>query len=151
MDIKAIAQHQRLSSRRSRLVINMVRGKMVNEAITILRFSPSKPAKTVLKLLNSAIANAQHNFSLKSENLKIVRITADNGPVLKRHMPRAHGSASLIRKPLTHIAIYLQDQASDAKVKKEKIAKKETTSAQKINKKKPDTKEKKSIKLPFKK
>lgn len=142
MEIKATAQHQRLSSRRSRLVVNMIRGKMVKDAIAILQFEDSKPAKSVLKLLKSAIANAEHNHSLKSDNLKIAKIIANNGPVLKRHMPRAHGSASLIRKPLTHIAIYLEDQVVD---------KKEVDKKKKETKKVTDTKSKKSIKLPFKK
>lgn len=124
MEIKATAKYLRLSSTKTRRVIDLVRGKPVKDALDILQFSNQKPAHYIIKVLNSAIANAKHNHDMKEEELMIKKITADKGPVLKRWRPRAFGRANLIRKPLTHIRLVLE--GPDKKTKKS-TAKKDTS------------------------
>lgn len=97
-----------MSSRKVRLVIDLIRGARVEKAQTQLRFANKLAAEPVLKLLNSAIANAVHNFQLNKDDLKITSITADEGPILDRWHPRAHGRAMPIRKRSTHISITLE-------------------------------------------
>lgn len=97
-----------MSSRKVRLVIDLIRGARVEKAQTQLRFANKLAAEPVLKLLNSAIANAVNNFQLNKDDLKITSITADEGPILDRFHPRAHGRAMPIRKRSTHISIILE-------------------------------------------
>ena len=123
MEIKASVRHLRMSPRKVRLVIDMIRGKHVTEALDILAFCNKWAKRPVIKLLNSVIANAKHNFNLENENLYIKTIKADGGPMLKRWRPRAFGRASTIRKRTTHIEIVLDELA---KPKSESLTKKET-------------------------
>ena len=111
MEIKAIARHIRMSPRKVRLVIDLIRGMDVFRAQTQLKFMKKSASEPVLKLLNSAIANAQHNFQVDASSLVIKTITADGGPVLRRWMPRAFGKATPIRKPTTHISIILEEKS----------------------------------------
>lgn len=122
MQVKAKARFIRMSSRKVRLVIDLIRGANVVKAQTQLRFANKAAAEPVLKLLNSAIANAEHNFHLKKEDLIIAAITADEGPILDRWHPRAHGRANPIRKRSTHIAITLEDIAKKVIEKKEAVS-----------------------------
>lgn len=110
MEVKAKACYIRMSPRKIRLVVNVVRGMNVETAKIQLRFMKKVAAQPVLKLLDSAVANAEHNFQLKRENLFIKSIVADQGPTLKRWRPRAFGRAGMIRKRSTHIKIVLDDQ-----------------------------------------
>ncbi len=124
-----------MSPRKVRLVVNVVRGLSVTDAQNQLRFMNKAAAKPVLKLINSALANAEHNNNLKAENLFVETITADGGPTLKRFKPRAHGRATPIRKRTTHITVVLSDGKDDKvakvsktpKVSKEKKQKNEET------------------------
>lgn len=109
MQVKAHARHIRMSPRKVRLVIDLIRGARVEKAQTQLRFANKAAAEPVLKLLNSAIANAVNNFQLNKDDLKIVSIMANEGPILDRWHPRAHGRAMPIRKRSTHISIILED------------------------------------------
>lgn len=109
MQVKAHARHIRMSPRKVRLVIDLIRGARVEKAQTQLRFANKAAAEPVLKLLNSAIANAINNFQLNKDDLKIVSIMANEGPILDRWHPRAHGRAMPIRKRSTHISIILED------------------------------------------
>jgi len=106
---KAIAKYIRISSRKVRIVIDLIRGKKVNDALAILRFTPKAAAPVVEKLLRSAIANAENNLDLNRDNLYVAEVYANQGPSLKRFMPRAKGSASPILKRSSHITIVLDE------------------------------------------
>ena len=100
-----------MSPRKVRLVIDAVRGKSVKDADIRLSLMKKDAASPVLKLLRSAVANAEHNFKLSSDSLYIKTITADGGPTLKRARPRAFGRSAPIRKRTTHLSIVIADRA----------------------------------------
>lgn len=110
MEVKAILRHLRMAPRKVRLIVDAVRGLGVAEAETRLKFIQREAARPVLKLLQSAVANAEHNFKLDREKLFIRTIVADAGTTLKRSRPRAMGRAAPIRKRTTHISIVLSDE-----------------------------------------
>lgn len=111
---KAIAKYIRISPRKVRIVINLIRGKQVDEALAILQFTPKAASPVVAKVLNSAIANAENNPPyLNRDNLYVAEIYADQGPTLKRFMPRAKGSASSILKRSSHITVILDEVKED--------------------------------------
>lgn len=103
----AVARYIRLSSRKVKVVVDLIRGKSVNEAAAILEFTPKAASEPVLKLLNSAIANAENNMDLSRDTLYVAEVYANQGPTMKRYRPRAHGRASRIRKRSSHITIIL--------------------------------------------
>ncbi len=107
MDVHANLRHLRMSPRKVRLVVNTIRGLSVAAAETRLNFLPKLAAQPVLKLLRSAVANAEHNFKLDKKDLFVRHIVADGGPTLKRFRPRAFGRAAPIRKRTTHISLIL--------------------------------------------
>lgn len=111
MESSAILRHLRMSPRKVRLVIDVVRGMPVPAARAQLRFMKKAAAQPVLKLLDSAVANAKQKHELAADALKIASITADGGPVLKRWQPRAMGRATPIRKRTTHVKIILKPLA----------------------------------------
>lgn len=115
MEIKAKARFIRISPRKVRLIIDLIRGMNVREALTQLKFLRKDAVLPVRKLIESAIANAEHNFKLKKENLYIKKITADEDPTLHRWQPRARGRATPIRKRTCHLTVIL-----DEKIKNEK-------------------------------
>lgn len=98
-----------MSPRKIRLVIDMIRGKKVADALDILDFSARWAKKPVAKLLKSAVANAEHNFKLQKENLIVKAIKADGGPMMKRWTPRAFGRATPVRQRTSHISIILDE------------------------------------------
>ena len=104
MEARAIARYVRVSPRKARMVIDLIRGKKVLRAREILQFSDRNVAEVVEKCLNSAIANAERE-GMKADNLVVKATYADEGPTLKRFRPRAKGSASRIRKRSCHITI----------------------------------------------
>lgn len=106
----AIARYIRISSRKVKIVIDLIRGKSVSEAEAILRFTPKAASEPVLKLLKSAVANAENNSNLPADGLYVAEVYANQGPTLKRYRPRAQGRATHIRKRTSHITIIL-DQA----------------------------------------
>lgn len=110
MEAKANLRYVRLSPRKARLVVDMVRGKGVQDALNILRFSPQKAAGIVFQLVGSAIANAEQKGVADVDRLYIKSIAVDQGPVLKRFMPRAQGRATRIRKPTSHITVVLNEK-----------------------------------------
>jgi large subunit ribosomal protein L22 len=110
MESKAKLSFARLSARKTRLVVDMVRGKGIQEALTILRFSPQPSAKVVSKLLSSAVANAEQKGVSDVDRLYVKTICVDGGPALKRFLPRAMGRASKIRKPTSHISVVLDER-----------------------------------------
>ena len=124
MEVKAKAKHMKMSARKIRLVIDVVRGLGVNEALDQLKFINKWAAKPVAKLINSAVANAENNFELDKNNLYIKEIKADEGPTLDRWMPKAHGRATPIRKRTSHISLMLAEvkDSGERQAKKGKIA-----------------------------
>lgn len=104
---KAILRYVRISSRKAKAVIDLIRGKKVAEAEAILMNTPKAASPIVEKLLKSAVANAENNQDMVKDNLYIAEIYADQGPTLKRFMPRAQGRATRIRKRTSHITIIL--------------------------------------------
>ena len=108
---RAIARYIRVSSRKVKIVIDLIRGKSVKEAEAILRYTPKAATEPVLKLLNSAVANAENNLELNRDDLYVAEVYANQGPTLMRYRPRARGCASRIRKRTSHITIVLDQQA----------------------------------------
>jgi large subunit ribosomal protein L22 len=109
MEARAKLFSIRLSPRKTRLVADMVRGKSIQSALTILRFSPQPSARVLSKLLSSAVANAEQKGVSDVDRLYVKGISVDGGSVLKRFLPRAMGRASKIRKPTSHISVVLAD------------------------------------------
>jgi ribosomal protein L22 len=107
VEVSAHAKYVRTSARKARLVCDHIRGKDVEQARAILAFTPRAAAKDWAKLLESAVANAEHNHELVGEELKIAAVYADEGPTLKRYRPRAMGRATRIRKRTAHLTITL--------------------------------------------
>jgi len=105
--VRAQARYVRTSARKARLVCDHIRGKSVEEARAILEFAPRSAARDWSKLLESAVANAEHNHELVGDELKITDAHADEGPTLKRYRPRAMGRATRIRKRTAHLSITL--------------------------------------------
>ena len=113
-----------MGPRKVRLLADVIRGKKVVKAQQLLAVMPKRAAKPLLKLLNSAVANAKHNHSLDLENLRVESITVDGGPVLKRWMPKAHGRATPVRERTSHINLVLADFRKETKeIKKEETSK----------------------------
>ena len=106
----ATARYIRISTRKVKIVIDLIRGKSVSEAIGILMDTPKAASEPVLKLLNSAIANAENNMNLSKEDLYVAEVYANQGPTLKRFRPRAQGRASRINKRTSHISIVLDQK-----------------------------------------
>ena len=136
MEIKAKLSNYRASPRKVRQVIDLVRGKKVVEAQSMLLFTVNKPARSVLKLLNSAVASAKHNFQIDENNLFISKITVDEGPKMKRWHPMSRGRAYPIIKRSSHIAIVLGELNPTAvkPAKSEKIVKVESKTEEKTPK-----------------
>jgi large subunit ribosomal protein L22 len=109
MQVSAILRGTRLSSQKARLIADMVRGKRVDLALNILTFSPQKAAFTIKKVLESAIANAEHNEGADIDELKVKTIYVDQGPSLKRFTARAKGRGNRITKPTCHITVTVGD------------------------------------------
>ncbi len=110
MKVRAQAKHIRQSPYKVRRVLDLVRGLPVDEARVVLEFTNRKAADTVIKVLDSAVANAEHNFALDAEELFVAEAYADEGPTLKRWRPRARGRATKIRKRTSHITIIVADE-----------------------------------------
>ncbi|GAA0323369.1 50S ribosomal protein L22 [Bacillus carboniphilus] len=110
MQAKAVARTVRIAPRKVRLVVDLIRGKQVGEAVAILRHTPKAASPVVEKVLNSAIANAEHNYEMDVNNLVISQVFVDEGPTLKRFRPRAMGRASAINKRTSHITIVVSEK-----------------------------------------
>ncbi|MGH8632277.1 MAG: 50S ribosomal protein L22 [Burkholderiales bacterium] len=113
METSAVLRGVRLSAQKGRLVADQVRGLPVDKALGILKFSPKKGAKIIQKVLESAIANAEHNDGADIDELTIKRILVEQGPSFKRFMPRAKGRAFKITKPTCHIFVTVGDKAKE--------------------------------------
>ena len=111
MEAKATLKSVRLSPQKTRLVIDMIRGRGVQDALNILKFSPKRSAAIVSKLVSSAVANAEQNGIDDVDRLYVKTISVDQGPVLRRFIPRAQGRATKIRKPTAHITVVLDEKS----------------------------------------
>jgi large subunit ribosomal protein L22 len=109
MEVRAISKDTGVSPRKMRLLVDLVRGKRVDEALNILQFTPSPNAKIVSKTIKSAVANAENNFQMDTGDLKIIAITADEARTLKRYRPRARGRANEILKRSSHITVVVSE------------------------------------------
>ncbi len=110
MDVKSTAKTVRFTPRKVRLVLDLIRGKSVDEALGILQFMPNHAAAAVAKVVKSAAANATHNNHLDADQLYVKACYADEGVTLKRFMPRAKGNASQILKRTSHITVVVSDE-----------------------------------------
>ncbi len=109
MEVKATARYVRISPRKARQAVDLIRGKMATEAVNILKFLPNKSAQIVGNVVKSAMANAENNLNLDADSLMISRAYVDEGPTMKRIRPRAMGRAFLIRKRSSHITVAVSD------------------------------------------
>lgn len=110
MEIAAKLKFTRLSPQKCRLVCDQIRGLPIDRALDILKFSPKKAAAVLKKVLDSAIANAEHNFSADIDELKVAQVFADQGPTYKRMQARAKGRGTRLLKPTCHITVILSDE-----------------------------------------
>ncbi|WP_019415629.1 50S ribosomal protein L22 [Paenisporosarcina sp. TG20] len=110
MQAKAIARTVRVAPRKVRLVVDLIRGKQIGEAVAILRLTPKASSPILEKVLKSAVANAEHNYDLDVNKLVISEVFVDEGPTLKRFRPRAMGRASAINKRTSHITIVVSEK-----------------------------------------
>lgn len=122
MQVIAKLNYLRIAPRKMRLLVDLIRGKKVQEAMTLLDFSIKKGSKPLKKVLEQAIANAENNFQLKKSSLYISKITIDEGPKLKRWRARARGRAARIEKKTSHISLVLNEIKEKREAKKVKGA-----------------------------
>ena len=109
-EARAVLNHARISSRKVKIVADLIRGKKVDEALAIVKFTPKASSEVLEKLLKSAIANAENNHGLNRGNLIVSEIYANQGPTLKRIRPAAKGSAVRIRKRTSHVTIVVKEE-----------------------------------------
>jgi large subunit ribosomal protein L22 len=114
MEAKATVKYVRISPQKARRAVDLVRGRQVEEARRILRFSPLGASKTIEKALNSAVANAEQQPGVVAQNLVVDRAWVDEGPTMKRWRPRAYGRATKIFKRTSHITLVVRSLGEDA-------------------------------------
>ncbi len=110
MEVRATAKQVGISSRKVRLVVDAVRGRKVEEALSILRFMPTPAARVVAKVIRSAAANAENNFQMATSDLKIVQAQADEARTIKRFRARARGRMSPVLKRASHITVAVAEE-----------------------------------------
>jgi large subunit ribosomal protein L22 len=149
MEVKASLKYLRMSPRKTRLVAKVLKGMPALEAEAQLQYNKQRSSDPILKLLRSAIRNAENNFHLEKDNLFVKLVRVDEGPALKRWRPRARGAAYTIKKRTSHIYITLDEIVPSKQVKSEK---KEVAPKLKIEEEKPsetiEEKPKRSFKAP---
>ena len=109
-EARAVLKYARISSRKVKIVADLIRGKKVDEALAIIKFTPKASSEVLEKLLKSAIANAENNHGMNRGNLIVSEIYANQGPTLKRIRPAAKGSAVRIRKRTSHVTIVVKEE-----------------------------------------
>ena len=110
LQASATLKYARISSRKVKIVADLIRGKDADEALAIVKFTPKASSEVIEKLLKSAIANAENNHGMKHEKLYVAEIYANQGPTLRRIRPAAKGSAVRLRKRTSHITIVLKER-----------------------------------------
>ena len=111
MNVVAIAKDVGISPRKVKLVVDMVRGRKVEEALAMLKFAPTPAARAVAKVIKSASANAENNYQMAPSELKIVYITANEGHTLKRHRYQSRGRISPVLRRSSHITVFVSEEA----------------------------------------
>jgi len=119
-EIRAVAKYVRISPRKVRIVMDLIRGKDVADALAILKFTPKRGAVLITKVLNSAIANAENNFDLDAENLYVAKCFVDQGPTMKRIHPRSRGQAFGILKRTSHITVIVSEKEKETETTEQK-------------------------------
>ena len=109
-EAQAVARYVRITPRKARLVIDLIRGQKSGRGLAILRHTPRAASPMMEKVLNSAVANAEHNYNMDPTNCMSRKIYVDEGPTLKRYRPRARGVASRINKRTSHITVVLKEE-----------------------------------------
>ncbi|GAA3202570.1 50S ribosomal protein L22 [Actinocorallia longicatena] len=122
MEARAQARFVRVTPRKARRVVDLIRGLQAAEAQAVLRFAPQAASEPVGKVLKSAVANATHNFNLAEDTLFVSKTYVDEGPTLKRFRPRAQGRAYRINKRTSHITVVLESLEDGASIKKTRRA-----------------------------
>jgi large subunit ribosomal protein L22 len=112
MEVPATLKYARISPQKVRLVCDQIRGMTIDRALNLLKFSNKRAADLIRKVLNSAIANAEHNHGVDIDGLKISKVFADQGPTYKRMHARAKGRGTRLIKPTCHITVYVSDGES---------------------------------------
>lgn len=110
MESRAIAKTVRIAPRKARLVIDLIRGLDIKEAQAVLMYTPKAASPVILKLVNSAAANAEHNFSMDTSKLFVKEAYVNEGVRMKRMMPRAKGQGDIIQKRTSHITVVLAER-----------------------------------------
>lgn len=110
LEAKAVARYIRISPRKVRPVIDLIRGKKIDEALAVLRYTPNRAAGAITKVVNSAVANAENNLQLSKDDLFVKACYVDEGPSLRRLMPRAQGRADIIRRRTSHITVVVGEK-----------------------------------------
>lgn len=110
MEARAVLKYARISSRKVKIVLDLIRNKPVAEAMAILKFTPKAASPLIEKLLASAVANAENNFNMQRDKLYVSQAFANQGPTLKRIRPRARGSAYRIRKRTSHVTVAVAER-----------------------------------------
>ena len=110
MEVKATAKYIRIAPRKLRIVMNLIRGKNVNEAFAILQFTPKVGSEVIEKVLRSAVANAEHNNDMNVDNLVVSSGYVDQGPTMKRIHPRSRGQAFKILKRSSHVTVCVSEK-----------------------------------------
>jgi len=111
MEERAIAKYVRISPRKVNIVLKLIRGKDVKEALAILKYTPKAASQVVAKVIKSAVANAENNHEMNPDNLYVAETYADQGPSLKRYQPHAQGRAFRILKRTSHITVVVKERA----------------------------------------
>ena len=115
MEAKAIAKYVRMSSSKLKPVADLVRGKDLNEALTILKFQPGKASELIEKVVKSAAANAENNHDMNPDALYVAEVNANQGPTKKRWRPGAQGRAGMILKRTSHISVVLKEREKEVR------------------------------------
>lgn len=110
IEAKAIARHIRIAPRKIRVVIDLIRGRNIGDAYATLKFTPKIGSEILLKLLESAVANAEHNYDMNSDKLYVAAAYVDQGPTLKRIHPRSRGQAFKILKRSSHVTLVVKER-----------------------------------------
>ncbi len=110
MEARAIAKNIRIAPRKIRIVVDLIRGKSIGEALAILKFTPKVGADVVEKVLKSAVANAEHNYDMNVDELYVSEVFVDQGPTLKRIHPRSRGQAFKILKRTSHVTLVVKEK-----------------------------------------
>lgn len=109
-EAKAIARYIRISPRKVRQVVDLIRGKDVREALAILKYTPKRASSPVAKVVKSAAANAEHNYEMDKDSLYVAECYVDQGPTIKRFQARAMGRADILRKRTSHITVVVKEK-----------------------------------------